>query len=314
MKNCTICPNHCNVNREKTVGQCQVGDDILIAKYGLHPYEEPPISYKNGSGTIFFYGCTLGCVFCQNYALSHPLQAKKLALQKEKISYLEDLQHYTKAYTKQEVIAILQELEAQGAENINLVTASHYAPKLLEIFREYTPKIPIVYNTHAYEDLELLKELDRYIDIYLPDLKFMNDKIAQRYTGKSQYFQYAAETISFMMQKKTKFCGEKMLSGCIVRHLVLPLCTEDSLQLIAWFAEQKAKRNSDAYLSILAQYTPYGEIEKFAELTRSITKREYNKVLDFVENLGLKDVFLQEHSAANRTFIPNFTQKKRELF
>lgn len=208
----------------------------------------------------------------------------------------------------------MQELEAQGAENINLVTASHYAPKLLEIFREYTPKIPIVYNTHAYEDLELLKELDRYIDIYLPDLKFMNDKIAQRYTGKSQYFQYAAETISFMMQKKTKFCGEKMLSGCIVRHLVLPLCTEDSLQLIAWFAEQKAKRNSDAYLSILAQYTPYGEIEKFTELTRSITKREYNKVLDFVENLGLKDVFLQEHSAANRTFIPNFTQKKRELF
>lgn len=314
MKKCTICPNRCNALREKTVGKCQVGDAILIAKYGLHPYEEPPISYKNGSGTIFFYGCTLGCVFCQNYALSHPLQAKKIALQKDRLSYVEDLQKYATPYSTQEVIAIFQELEAQGAENINLVTASHYVPKLLEIFKVYRPKIPVVYNTHAYEDLTLLKELDRYIDIYLPDLKFMDNKLAYRYTGKAEYFQYAAKNIAFMMQKKANFQKDKMLSGCIVRHLVLPLCTTDSLQLIAWFAEQKEILKSDAYLSILAQYTPYGEIENFAELQRSITKREYNKVVNFVESMQLKDVFLQEHTAASKAFIPNFTQKKRALF
>ena len=311
---CTICPNQCNVDRTMTVGRCQARADFQIAKYGLHPYEEPPISYKNGSGTIFFYGCTLGCVFCQNYPLSHPLQAKQIALAKNKSQYVDALQQYSKNYSVQELITIMKQLEEEGAENINLVTASHYAPKLIKVFQQYKPKIPVVYNTHSYENLQILKELDRYIDIYLPDLKFFDSKLSLRYTGKEDYFEHATKVITFMAERKNTFENGKMLTGCIVRHLVLPLCTDDSLQIIQWFAQLKKRLQSNAYLSIMAQYTPYGEIENFTELQRPITKREYNKVLNYVEILGLTDIYLQEQSASNTNFIPNFTQKKRELF
>ena len=270
MKNkCSICPNQCNIDRSIYTGKCQVTEDFKIAKYGLHPYEEPPISYKNGSGTIFFYGCTLGCCFCQNYPLSHPLQAKKLAQSPEKKDYIESLHAYHKQYSVQDFIEIIKHLESIGAENINLVTASHYVPKLVEVFKRYRPKIPVVYNTHSYENLETLKMLDRYIDIYLPDLKFFDSKLSQRYTGKSDYFEHAKNIIAFMTQRKNSFQNGKILSGCIVRHLVLPLCTQDSIRLIDWFASLK----SEAYLSIMAQYTPFGEIENFAELKRPITKR-----------------------------------------
>ena len=228
--------------------------------------------------------------------------------------YLDALQQYYKSYSVQEFINIMQQLEAEGAENINLVTASHYAPKLIEVFKKYRPKIPVVYNTHSYENLETLKELDRYIDIYLPDLKFFDSKLSLRYTGKANYFEHASKVIAFMAKRKSTFENGKMLTGCIVRHLILPLCTDDSLQLINWFANLKTSLKSDAYLSIMAQYTPYGEIDNFDELQRSITKREYAKVIDFVENLGLTNIYLQEKSASNTVFIPNFTQKKRELF
>lgn len=311
MKNlCSICPNQCNIDRSIFSGRCQVTEDFKIAKYGLHPYEEPPISYKNGSGTIFFYGCTLGCTFCQNYPLSHPLQAKKITQLKEKKEYNAALHAYYKNYSIADCIAIMKELENNGAENINLVTASHYVPKLVEVFQKYRPNIPVVYNTHSYEKLEILKTLDRYIDIYLPDLKFFDAKIAQRYTGKANYFAYAKKVIQFMTQRKNRFENGKMLSGCIVRHLILPLCTQDSIRLIDWFASLK----SEAYLSIMAQYTPFGEIENFEELKRPITKREYQKVVHYVESLALKNVYLQEQAAADRIFIPNFTENKRELF
>ena len=201
-----------------------------------------------------------------------------------------------------------------GAENINLVTASHYAPMLVEVFQKYRPKIPVVYNTHSFEDIQILQTLDRYIDIYLPDLKFFDNKIAMRYTGKAEYFRHAEKAITFMMGRKCTFNGEKMLTGCIVRHLILPLCTADSIELIKWFASKKAELASNAFLSIMAQYTPYGEIEKYSELQRPITKREYQKVLDFVESLGLTDVYLQEQSASGTKFIPNFTQKQSTLF
>ena len=208
----------------------------------------------------------------------------------------------------------MQELEEMGAENINLVTASHYAPMLIEVFQKYRPKIPVVYNTHSFEDLQILHALDRYIDIYLPDLKFFDNKIAMRYTGKAEYFAYAKKAIAFMMRRKASFDGDKMLTGCIVRHLILPLCTADSIELIKWFAKTKAELASSAFLSIMAQYTPFGEIEKYSELQRPITKREYQKVLNFVDTLGLTDVYLQEQSASSTKFIPNFTQKQSTLF
>lgn len=208
------------------------------------------------------------------------------------------------------MIDIIKELEKSGAENINLVTASHYLPNLIEVFKRYRPQIPVVYNTHSYENLQTLKELDRYIDIYLPDLKFYNGNIAKRYTGKADYFEHAQHVVAFMMQRKNHFQNGKMLRGCIVRHLILPLCTQDSIRLIDWFAMQK----SQAYLSVMAQYTPFGEIENFTELQRPITQREHQKVLDHILQLKLDNIYLQELAAANKQFIPNFTQSKKELF
>lgn len=287
---CTLCPAECGADRTIQCGACGADDTARVAKYGLHPYEEPCISHKNGSGTVFFSGCALRCAFCQNYEISRAVTGRPVS--------------------PEELAAIFRELEEAGAENINLVTAAHYVPQLLRAFAIYRPKIPVVYNTHSYEKLEALRALDRYIDVYLPDLKYFSPKISARYTGKPDYFAYAAKTVEFMARRKPSFDGGKMTEGCIVRHLVLPLCTNDSLEIIRWFAALP----SSAYFSLMGQYTPCGEIENFPELKRRITPREYKKVRDFLLSSGIENVFLQELSAADEKFIPDFSDGKKTLF
>lgn len=287
---CRLCPLECGADRQSAEGACGAKSALLVAKYGLHPYEEPCISFKNGSGTVFFSGCALRCAFCQNLELSRAKRGKEV--------------------TPEALADIFRELEERGAENINLVTASHFVPQLLQTFALYRPKIPVVYNTHSYEKLEALRALDKYIDVYLPDLKFVSPKIAERYTGKADYFEYASRAVAFMAGRAVEFEGGKMVRGCIVRHLVLPLCTDDSVAAVRWFAGL----HSPAYFSLMGQYTPCGDIGGLPELQRRITPREYKKVLNAALDAGIENLFAQELNAADEAFIPDFTDTSRELF
>ncbi len=281
---CNFCPNACNVDRKIKKGACGSKEELSISKYGLHNFEEPIISGTSGSGTVFFTGCSLRCVFCQNYELSRVLRGKIV--------------------TPNELADIFKFLEDTGAHNINLVTPSHYVKQIIKAFEIYKPKIPIVYNTHSYETLENLELIDPYVDIYLPDLKFFNPQISKRYTGKENYFETAEKSIKFMMDsKKTVIEKGVMKSGVIVRHLIIPLCKSDSFKIIKWFSENV---KNGAYLSIMSQYTPIVKNETMPELNRRITAKEYQAIVDYALSLGLDNVFIQDLSSASEVYVPTW--------
>ena len=283
MKNCKLCPVECGADRINGVGACGVGG-LRIAKYYLHPFEEPCISFEKGSGTIFFSGCNLRCAFCQNYEVSRAKRGKEI--------------------TPLELADIFKELEDMGAENISLVTPTHFNAHLLRAFDIYRPKIPVVYNTGGYEKIDALKRLDPYIDIYLPDMKFYSPSLSKRYLGKEDYFDVASEAIEFMAKKPLSITDEgKMLSGCIVRHLVMPLCGNDTKAVIKWFVRALP---STTYLSLMSQYTPFGKIEGFPELSRPITAREYDTAVQTAFDLGIKNLFLQERDSSGKSYIPTW--------
>lgn len=272
----------CGADRQTSAGRCGV-KGIKIAKYYLHPFEEPVISFKNGSGCVFFCGCSLKCAFCQNYELSRNERGKEISVK--------------------ELAEIFRQLEDMGADNINLVTPTHYVDKIAEAFAIYRPKIPVVYNTHGYEKLSTLEIADTFTDIYLPDLKFCDPFLAERYTGRADYPDFALPAVKFMAQKPLKLgANGKMLSGCIVRHLMLPLASYDSIKVVEFVAGLP----QGTYFSLMRQYTPFGEADKFPELKRKITKREYEKVLERVRELGLSNVFLQDEESAETSFIPKW--------
>lgn len=280
--NCNQCPVSCGADREKTAGACGV-KGVKIAKYYLHPYEEPPVSFKNGSGCIFFCGCSLKCVFCQNYELSRSLRGKDI--------------------TVSELADIFKRLEDMGAENINLVNPTHYLKHIAGAIELYRPQIPIVYNTHGYETAESLKLADRFVDIWLTDLKFIDNALSVRYTARRDYADFALPAIKYMAQKPLKMRADgKMLSGCIVRHLILPLAAYDSIEAVKFVSTLP----KSVYFSLMSQYTPFGEIEKYKELQRKITKREYERVLAAVREYGLENVFLQDFESASESFIPQW--------
>lgn len=283
MVKCELCPVSCGADREKSVGYCGV-KALKIAKYYLHPFEEPCISFKQGSGTIFFTGCNLKCVFCQNYELSRSIRGKEI--------------------TPKELSDIFKRLEDEGAENISFVTPSHVIPYICEALNIYKPQIPVVFNSHGYEKISALKQIDEFIDIYLPDLKFMSPVISKRYTGKEDYFEYASEALKFMAKKEQVIRSDgKMLKGIIVRHLILPLCSDDSIAVLRWIKDNMPE---NVYLSLMSQYTPCGEIQNFPELKRKITKREYERVLNEAYALDFKNVYLQERSSAKEIYIPEW--------
>ncbi len=283
LQNCKLCPVECGANRLTGVGGCGVSA-LRIAKYYLHPFEEPCISHKKGSGTIFFCGCNLRCVFCQNYEVSRAKRGKEI--------------------TPLQLADIFKELEDMGAENISLVTPSHLTPYLVQAFEIYRPKIPVVYNTGSYEKIDALRLVDPFVDIYLPDMKFYSPALSKRYLGKEDYFDYASEAIRFMAKKPLKMTEEgKMLSGCIVRHLVMPLCSADSVALVKWFARTLPK---DTYLSLMSQYTPFGDIEGMPELARKVTPREYERVISTALQLEIPNLLLQERDSSGEKYIPSW--------
>ena len=280
--NCFQCPVSCGADREKISGACGV-KGIKIAKYYLHPFEEPPVSFKNGSGCVFFCGCSLKCAFCQNFDLSRNLRGKEI--------------------TKNELADIFKALEDMGAENINLVNPTHYLRHIMGAIEIYRPKIPIVYNTHGYETEEALRLADWFVDIWLTDLKFTDNALSKRYTARSDYADYALPAVKFMSKKPLKMREDgKMLSGCIVRHLILPLAAYDSVNVVKFVATLP----KTVYFSLMSQYTPFGDIEKYKELNRRITRREYEKVVAAVEEYGLENVFLQDYTSATQDFIPKW--------
>ena len=279
---CILCPLSCGADRSKQAGACGAGDKIKIAKYYLHKFEEPCISGTQGSGTVFFCGCSLKCSFCQNYELSRNLRGKEISVQ--------------------ELADIFQELEQAGAENINLVTPTQFSDKIIKALEIYRPEIPVVYNTHGYEKLEILQEIDPFIDVYLPDLKFYSPVLSKRYTGKENYFEYASKAVLFMANKPLDFNEKGMIkSGTIVRHLVLPTCTQDSKRIIDFFADNL---KDNAYLNVMSQYTPMGDIKDIPELNRKITKREYDSVIDYAISKGIEKMFYQKRLSASEEYIP----------
>jgi putative pyruvate formate lyase activating enzyme len=284
LENCKLCPVACGADRTQKSGACGVAS-LRVAKYYLHPFEEPCISFQKGSGTIFFAGCNLRCPYCQNMPVSRAERGK--------------------AITPNELADIFKYLEGEGADNISLVTPSHLIPYLVRAFRIYKPKIPVVYNSSGYDDLTALSYIDEYVDIYLPDMKFYSPSLSKRYLGKEDYFDIACEAVSFMAKaKKTVITEEgKMLSGCIVRHLVMPLCVNDSKTIIKWFAKELP---STTYLSLMSQYTPFGNIEGLPELSRPVTAREYDTAVQAAFDLGIKNLFLQERNSSGKAYIPSW--------
>ena len=280
---CRRCPVECGIDRERKTGRCGVRG-LTVAKYYLHPFEEPPISHRNGSGTVFFGGCNLRCVFCQNYEVSRAARGKQV--------------------TPKELAEIFCELENMGADNVNLVTPDHVSHLIAEALSIYNPEIPVVYNSSGYASVPALEEIAPHIDVWLPDLKFFSPVLAERYTGRRDYFDRAKEAVSFMAQKPVKWSEDgKLLSGILVRHLVLPMCTSDSMKVLEALREILP---DGAPLSLMRQYTPMGKIEGYPELQRKITSREYRRVVDYAFALGFDNVYTQEKESAEKKFIPQW--------
>ena len=282
MEYCNLCPNACNAERSASAGVCGVSDKLKIAKYYLHPFEEPVLSGKKGSGTVFFCGCSLRCAFCQNYEVSRALRGKEISVR--------------------ELADIFAELEGRGAHNINLVTPTHYARSVVQALNLYRPHIPVVWNTHGYETEETLRFVAPYVDVYLTDVKFFSPETAKRYCGRENYFAYASRAAEIMCEKPLVFEDGMMVSGTIVRHLVLPQNVGDTLKILDWFTPLKDK----AYLSLMSQYTPFGKIGALPELQRKITKREYKKALDHALSLGIENIFVQKTASSGEEYIPEW--------
>ncbi len=285
---CTACPRRCGTERTEntaSAGVCRMPCNPVLARAELHFWEEPPISGKNGSGAIFFSGCSLRCVFCQNFEISRGTVGKPVS--------------------KARFIEIMQELEAKGAHNINLVNPTHFTTFLADVLREYKPKIPVVYNSGGYDSVESLRMLRGLVDIYLPDFKYFDAELAKSYSGAADYPEAVKEAILEMRaQVSDVFDANGMMqSGLLVRHLVLPKQTEDSKNILRWIRQNLSE---DTYISLMSQYTPCGRTYPQKELNRRLTTAEYQKVIDEFWRLGFHNGFMQERTAADACYIPNF--------
>ena len=280
---CSICPRHCNVDRSVNLGFCQSPDSFRVARAALHFWEEPCISGKEGSGTVFFSGCNLKCVFCQNNEIS--AENKGVEISDDKL------------------ISIFENLISKGANNINLVNPTHYAKRLAKVLSRWKSPVPIVYNSSGYEEVETLKAFDGLIDIYLPDLKYIRAEKAMRYSKAADYFEKAsAALLEMRRQVEDKFDGDIMKSGMIIRHLILPQNTNSSIAVLDFI-----KSNfPNTFVSLMAQYTPCGDLSEFPEINRKITKREYEKVVNYAFDNSFDKLFIQELSSADKSFIPKF--------
>ena len=275
---CNICPHNCNISRNAgKIGRCRATDKIKIALYSTHNFEEPCVSGAKGSGTVFFSNCNLNCVFCQNYEISQMGKGKEITIE--------------------ELSKILIKQQEKGVENINLVTPTSYVPQIIEaikIAKKEGLNIPIVYNTNGYENIDTIKMLDGYIDIYLPDLKYAENELAKKYSKVDNYFEIATETIIEMIKQVgiPKFNERGLMKkGVMVRHLVLPNNIENSKKVLRWLVDNLSK---EIYISVMAQYFPTYKAKDFGEINRKLTKEEWIEVEEYIQNLGIENGYIQE--------------------
>ncbi len=286
---CKLCPRECGADRTKEKGFCGAGDKAVVARASLHKWEEPCISYKNGAGTVFFSGCNLHCCFCQNNKISNELFGKEIS--------------------DEELGDIFLRLQDTGADNIDLVTPTHFVPNIINALDMVKSKlsVPVVYNCGGYESVETLKILDGYIDIYLPDMKYFSSEISAKYSNAPDYFEKASAAVLAMIKQtgELKFNDEGgLLKGTVIRHMVLPSHRHDSMEIIRWIAENTAPKN--VLVSIMNQYTPFEFIsDKYPELKRRVTKMEYNSVVNLAAELGING-FTQQKSSASQEYVPDF--------
>lgn len=288
MEHCMLCPRRCGAKREagSSSGFCGMGADPVVARAALHFWEEPCISGTKGSGTVFFTGCSLKCVFCQNYQISTEKEVGKSV----SVGQLAD---------------IFESLVAQGAHNINLVNPTHFALPIAEALRLRKLSVPVVYNSGGYERVETLKMLNGLIDIYLPDLKYADNTLAQKYSGAPDYVEHAKAAIQEMLRQtgEAQFDAQgMMIKGTIVRHLILPGNTRNSIAVLDWLADNLP---DGVLVSLMAQYIPCGKAADYPEINRKITKREFQKVQDHLFDSKLNG-FVQELKSASQGFIPPF--------
>jgi uncharacterized Fe-S protein, pflX (pyruvate formate lyase activating protein) homolog len=291
LEKCVICPHNCGVNRlDGQVGRCKSRDTVKIALYSTHNFEEPCISGKRGSGTVFFSNCNMNCVFCQNYEISQQGKGREISIE-----------NLAEIFIKQ---------QEKNVENINLVTPTSYVPQIIEaikIAREKGLKIPIVYNTNGYEKVETLKMLEGYIDIYLPDLKYSDDLLAKRLSKVDNYFQIATNAIREMHRQTGRAIFNDdgiMQKGMIIRHLVLPNHILNSRRVLKWINDNM----SDVYVSVMAQYFPTYKAKEIEDINRKLTKEEYEEIENYLYRLNLENGYIQELGEHEEEYVPRWEE------
>ena len=293
LRKCDICPHKCGINRlDGKIGRCKAGDKIKIALYSIHNFEEPCISGTKGSGTVFFSNCNLKCIFCQNYEISQKGRGKEITIE--------------------ELARIFLKQQEKGVENINLVTPTSYVVQIIEaikIARNNGLIIPIVYNTNGYENVDTIKMLDGYVDVYLPDLKYSDDELGKKCSKVDKYFEIATKAILEMQKQvgKTKVNENGVIKkGIIVRHLVLPGNIENSKKILKWLKENL---NEENYVSVMAQYFPtylVKEKEEYIDFNRKLTKNEWKEIEDYVDKLNFKNGYIQELGEHEEEYVPKW--------
>lgn len=290
LNSCTICPHNCKINRNNgQIGRCRSGDKVKIALASVHNYEEPCISGKNGSGTIFFSNCNLSCIYCQNYKISQLGKGYELSVE--------------------ELANIMLKQQEKGVNNINLVTPTMYVYQIIEaikIARKRGLKIPIIYNTNGYENVKTIQDLNGYVDIYLPDLKYYSNEISKKYSKIDNYFKYATEAIKEMYKQVGSPIFDEngiIKKGLIIRHLVLPNHLQNSKHILKWIKENMPE---DTYVSVMAQYFTTYKAKEDNLINRKLNKKEYREIEEFLYTLNLENGYMQELGEHEEEYVPNF--------
>lgn len=282
---CNQCPRKCNIDRDSKTGICGVNSEYKIARAALHYWEEPCISGEKGSGTVFFSGCSLKCVFCQNSVISDGCFGKEIS--------------------EERLIEIFKELEDSGADNINLVSPTQYALQLADTLSKYKPGIPVVYNTGGYDCVESLKALDGLIDIYLTDMKYVSPSVSKKYSRAENYFEVCSKAVLEMRRQQPEDIFENglMKKGMIIRHLVLPGNISQGMKMLDWVDENLSNQT---IISLMGQYMPCAKAADYPTINRKISKREYDTVISHAEKLGFDNVYIQELDSSSQEYIPDF--------
>ena len=289
LEKCAICPHNCGINRlNNQIGRCKSKDTVKVALYSTHNFEEPCISGKKGSGTVFFSNCNMNCVFCQNYEISQQGKGKEISIE--------------------ELADIFIKQQEKDVENINLVTPTSYVPQIIEaikIARKNGLKLPIVYNTNGYEKVETLKMLEGYVYIYLPDFKYSDNELGKRLSKVDNYFEIVTEALKEMYRQtgKAVFNGEGIMQkGMIIRHLVLPNHILNSRRVLKWINENM----HDVYVSVMAQYFPTYKAKEIDDINRKLTKEEYEQIENYLYRLDLENGYIQELGEHEEEYVPHW--------